>query len=210
MPFVEIVRAAREGGNELVVIGRHGRRTFPDLLLGSTAERIIRKGRLSVLVVATPPADAYAHPLVAVDLSECSRPALELGGRLAGPSGARLDVVHAFETMSQYAIERAGFSTEDGVEYRLHAQRGAQAAVQAFLAGSEAAAGATVVVREGDARRVVLDVAAERGADLLALGTHGRSGSAHVLLGSVAEAVVHAARCDVVVAVAPVPPFELP
>jgi nucleotide-binding universal stress UspA family protein len=45
-----------------------------------------------------------------------------------------------------------------------------------------------------------VDVAVQHDADLLALGTHGRSGLAHALLGSVAEAVIHAASCDVLVA----------
>ena len=65
------------------------------------------------------------------------------------------------------------------------------------------------MLQEGDARQVILDVAAERAADLVALGTHGRSGVAHVLLGSVAEAVIRAAGCDVLVARA-VGPFTLP
>ncbi|HZP42431.1 MAG TPA: universal stress protein [Candidatus Binatia bacterium] len=56
----------------------------------------------------------------------------------------------------------------------------------------------------------MLDVAAERDADLLALGTHGRSGLAHVLLGSVAEAVIRAARCDVLVARAAGAAVEVP
>ena len=56
---------------------------------------------------------------------------------------------------------------------------------------------------------MILEVAAERDADLVALGTHGRSGVAHVLLGSVAEAVIRAAGCDVLVARA-VGPSTLP
>jgi universal stress protein A len=57
---------------------------------------------------------------------------------------------------------------------------------------------------------VILDLAAERVCDLVALGTHGRSGLAHVLIGSVAEGVVRTARCDVVVARPLELPFSLP
>ena len=106
--------------------------------------------------------------------------------------------------------QQSGFSAEDGVEYRLHTEHCVHAAVREFLTASAVVTDATLLVRQGDARTVVLDAAAERGADLLALGTHGRSGSAHVLLGSVAESVVRAARCDVLVAVASGPPFALP
>jgi nucleotide-binding universal stress UspA family protein len=61
-----------------------------------------------------------------------------------------------------------------------------------------------VVDRRGDARAVILEDAAAWKPDLLVLGTHGRSNLTHQLVGSVAEAVVRGARCDVLVA-RPVP-----
>lgn len=69
----------------------------------------------------------------------------------------------------------------------LEATRQAQAAVETFLATGDAATPANISFREGDARQMILDIAAERDADLLAVGAHGRSGLTHVLLGSVAE-----------------------
>jgi nucleotide-binding universal stress UspA family protein len=50
----------------------------------------------------------------------------------------------------------------------------------------------------GSPDRVIEEVATEKGVDLIILGTHGRSGLAHVLLGSVAERVVRTAPCPVV------------
>ena len=43
MPYVEIIREARAGAAELIVLGRHGGRTIRDLFLGSTAERVVRR-----------------------------------------------------------------------------------------------------------------------------------------------------------------------
>jgi nucleotide-binding universal stress UspA family protein len=207
-PFVEIVRTAHHGRNDLVVVGRHGRRTFRELLLGSTAERVIRKGDTSILVVAGAPAGPYVRPLVAVDCSDAAGRALELAWRLAAVQA--LEVVVAYELVPEGAILRAGFSDEDALRHRLDARRAAEAALDSFLGGREPRTPTTVVIREGDARRVILDVAGEQDADLLALGTHGRSGLAHVLLGSVAEAVIRAAGCDVLVARPLGLPFELP
>jgi universal stress protein A len=82
----------------------------------------------------------------------------------------------------------------------VEAKRRAQAAVDSFLAAGHAARPAHIVLREGDARRAILDVAAQHCRDLVALGSHARSGLAHVLLGSVAEAVIRAATCNVLVA----------
>jgi len=57
--------------------------------------------------------------------------------------------------------------------------------------------GARTIVREGSPRPVILQVAAEVGADLIVMGTHGRTGLAHVLFGSVAEHVVRHSRIPV-------------
>jgi nucleotide-binding universal stress UspA family protein len=67
----------------------------------------------------------------------------------------------------------------------------------------------TVILR-GDPRTVILAEAIRRWTDLLAVGTHGRSGLAHALIGSVAEWVIQAAACDVLVARPARVSFELP
>ena len=209
-PFVEIVRSGRHGRNELIVVGRHGERTFRELLLGSTAERVIRKGDTSILVVAAPFAGPYERPLVAVDCSDTSRRAVELAWRLADPGLQAIDVIHACEPILESTVRHADVFGEAARQFDFEAKLQAQAAVETFVAASDAPGPANIILRQGDARQVIPDVAAERHADLVALGTHGRSGIAHVLLGSVAEAVIRAAGCDVLVARAVGPPFKLP
>jgi nucleotide-binding universal stress UspA family protein len=199
-PFVEIIRSARHGRNELVVVGRHGQRRFRDLVLGSTAERVIRKGDTSILVVASFPSAPYERPLVAVDLSETSRRAIELAWRIVAPHVKELEVVHAFEILSESEIRRAGYAEKDVTEYHVSAWGQARAGVEVFLAEGRGATPARIVLGEGDARSVILDVVARHAPDLLALGTHGRAGLAHVFLGSVAEAAIRSASCDVLVA----------
>ena len=66
------------------------------------------------------------------------------------------------------------------------------------------------VLRWGDARSVILSEAASMSADLIALGTHGRSGLAHMLIGSVAEWVMVNANVDVLVSRPVRFTFELP
>jgi nucleotide-binding universal stress UspA family protein len=210
IPFVEIVRGARHGRNELIVVGRHGERTFRELVLGSTAERVIRKGNTSVLVVGSHPAVPYERPLVAVDCSDTSWRALELTLRLTNMGMEALEVVHAYEPIPESALRRASVLGEAARQYHLEAKRRAQVAIESFLGGGRSGTPGNIVLREGDARRVILDVAAQHDADLLAVGTHGRSGLAHVLLGSVAEAMIRTASCDVLVARAVSLPFELP
>ena len=56
---------------------------------------------------------------------------------------------------------------------------------------------AEAIARRGSPDRVVLELAAERSADLIVMGTHGRTGLAHAFLGSVAERVAREADCPV-------------
>jgi nucleotide-binding universal stress UspA family protein len=209
-PFVEIIHGARHGRNELVVIGRHGERTFRELLLGSTAERVVRKGDTSVLVVASTPVAPYERPLVAVDCSETSRRAVELAWRVADAGVQELDAVHAYDLFSAQAIRRVGVEGEELQHYRIDVRRKAEAAATSFVSTCEVGIPVRVVLEEGDPRSVILDAIAQRGCDLIAVGTHGRSGLSHVLLGSVAEAVIRGATCDVLVARAVGLPFKLP
>jgi nucleotide-binding universal stress UspA family protein len=199
-PFVEIIDHGRNMKAHLTVVGRHGQRPFRDLLIGSTAERVIRKGATPVLVVDSRGSGPYRRPLVAVDTSETSRRAFELALQAAG-SAVSIDVLHAYGAPYESGVRRTGIGEKDLQEYGLETGKAARAMVEAFLATYKAKGRVfSIVLRRGDPRAVILRVVAQRRSDLLALGTHGRSGLASVLIGSVAEAVVRAAPCDVLVA----------
>jgi nucleotide-binding universal stress UspA family protein len=60
-PFTEIVRAAREGGFDLIVMGTHGRTGLQHALLGSVAEKVVRKAPCAVLAVRMP-SHRFEHP----------------------------------------------------------------------------------------------------------------------------------------------------
>ncbi|HUF35405.1 MAG TPA: universal stress protein, partial [Gemmatimonadales bacterium] len=95
-PFAKILERGRRA--DLLLLGRHGMRRFRDLLLGSTAERIIRAGHVPVLIATAPARGPYRRPLVAVDLSPPSRRAAETAARLMLPGPPVLDIVHVYET----------------------------------------------------------------------------------------------------------------
>ena len=61
VPFVEIIRVAREGGFDLVVMGTHGRTGLKHALLGSVAEKVVRKCPCAVLTVRRPELQ-FEHP----------------------------------------------------------------------------------------------------------------------------------------------------
>jgi nucleotide-binding universal stress UspA family protein len=195
--LIEIVRAARDRRAELIVLGRHGERGFPVLQLGSTGERVIRKAGASVLVVSRPPSTPYRRPLVAVDFSEPSRRALELVLRLMDEAAPLVRVVHACDL------------EDDAPEPRR--REDVRASLARFVTEFEAAGVEwELIVKRGDPRQVIVDASAAHECDLIALGSYGRSGFAHILIGSVAEAVARVAACDVLVARFPRADFRVP
>jgi nucleotide-binding universal stress UspA family protein len=210
MPYVEIIREARTRAADLIVLGRHGRRGIRDLFLGSTAERVIRMGGAPVLVVNRRPARPYRRMLIALDLGDTSRATVELALRVAGGGEVEMILLHACGTPFQ-GFFASGLTPAELDAYR----RERHVASLSLLRGFQESLGDRGVswrttVRSGDPRVEILCEAERRRADLIVLGTHGRTGVSHALLGSVAEWIVRRAERDVLVARAAPVSFDPP
>jgi nucleotide-binding universal stress UspA family protein len=209
-PFVEIIRSSRSIEAELIVIGRHGRSPIRDLFIGTTAERVIRKGDVPILVVKLEAARPYARPLLAVELDDTARRLLSVMLRVLGPKASSATLVHAFNVPFEEFIA-PNYPVRERSEYRKACKAEAVAGVTKFLSSiSKLGLRWRVAVRPGDARTVILAEALRQRTDLISVGTHARSGIAHALLGSIAEWTVASAPCDVLVARPVRFSFELP
>lgn len=209
-PFVEIIRASRGLNAELIVLGRHGRRPIRDMFIGTTAERVVRKGDVPVLVVNLKPTRPYRRPVIATDLEDASRRTVELVLRVLSPQVRTVNVVHAFHVPFEGFVT-PGFSAGEESDWRRSYRETAVTGLSKFLTPyRDVGMRWERFIRQGDPRSVVLAVAAREKADLVAVGTHGRSGVAHALVGSVAEWIITAAACDVLVARPIRFSFELP
>jgi nucleotide-binding universal stress UspA family protein len=200
--FVEVIRRSRSVSADLIVLGRHGHRQIRHMLLGSTAERVIRNGDVPVLVVNLKAAHPYRRPLIATGLEDSSVRIFELALRTVGPEVNAVPVVHAFHVPfeSRFARGESAPAIAFRREYQHRAMRGLDTLLKSWSEVSKVGLGWKPVVRRGDPRSVILLEALRRKADLIIVGTHGRSGIAHALIGSLAEWVIRAARCDVLVA----------
>jgi len=207
-PFVEIIRGARDEGAELVVLGAHGEHFLKDLLLGTTAERVVRKGDRPVLVVKRAAHGPYRRILAAVDFSENSRHALELALRVA--PRAQFHVLHVYQGF-EAQLRRAGIPPSEIVRQLRPLVEEARHDMGAFL-GSIDHGGRSIrqVLWDGRAHHEIITVAKHLRAELVAVGTTGRTGLPYILLGSVAEHVLREVPCDVLVARAKPIRFELP
>lgn len=187
-----LVELAARVEAELVVVGATRRGRLWRNLLGTTAERVVRTAEVPVLVVHQP----FAHPvrklLLATDLSAASGALLDRGAEAAaalfGPALERRGVlVVAFDTMVPPPL------SSDAVREM------AAVALRRFLDARPWGAQAGTAVRVGEPAREIVVEAQEWGADLIVLGTHGRSGFARFLLGSTAAATLRGAACNVLV-----------
>ncbi|HWP84361.1 MAG TPA: universal stress protein [Terriglobia bacterium] len=199
-PPVEIVRAARLLGADLVLVGRQGATPLRGRRIGATAIRVIREGDIPVLVVSRRPRGPYQRPLVAIPLEDTARAILDLALRVLGAPAAPIPVVHAYWPPFDSAA-LASLPPREVSRYHRDLKRQAEADLNRTLAALSSQPGRWLrVAQRGDPRTVVLEEARRRRSDLIVVGTHARSGLAHVLLGSVAEWLIRSAPCDVLVA----------
>ena len=140
----------------------------------------------------------FTRILVPTDFSDTSDAALGYARWLAETFGASLHLLHAFEdpyaagalvpevygTVSEELREVALKAAENQLQQRL------PEAARVPLRG-------TTAVVTGSPAPAIVKYASEHGVDLIVMGTHGRGGMAHLLLGSVAEKVVRTAPCPV-------------
>lgn len=140
---------------------------------------------------------AFTHVLVPTDFSEAAERAVELAIEVASTHGARLTLFHASwlppDAYAAYAVHADGndWSSDAVARAARKTLEAALARVRARYPSAESA------VAFGEAWHRILECADQRGADLIVMGTHGRRGLAHAVLGSVAEKVVRSAKVPV-------------
>ena len=187
-PHRTVLDLARTVEADLIVLGGSEEGSFH--LLGSTADRVLRKAACPVWVQSAGPL-LPSRIVAPVDLSEiageCLLRGLEVARQVMGDS---LPPVDALLVLTGGDFEASPGQTAAEVE------GAARADFERFLAG--VAPGATPVLRSGDVRTEIVAYGNEA-ASLLVLGTHGRSGFERFLLGSVASDVAAKSRQDVLI-----------
>jgi nucleotide-binding universal stress UspA family protein len=196
---------------DLIVMGTQGRPWYQRIVIGSTAETIVRTSALPVLIIhntgSGQAAPALKRLLLTTDFSVGGLGSEKWALQLATHGAEEVTLIHAVENplLDVYEPDQAEIDLRKIMEesrqhpprsaqpFWDHAHRVAHAKLslirQQFL-GTHAQV--ELVVREGPAAEDILRVAEEKNVDLIVMATHGRSGVRRLVLGSVTEKVIRA------------------
>ncbi|MDB4990141.1 MAG: hypothetical protein JWN04_5319 [Myxococcaceae bacterium] len=211
-PPQRILNVAKEEQVDMIVIGTNGRRGLGHLVLGSVAERVSRTSSVPVMVV--PAAEHAERPgsrqntflspnrqvpsqtiLVATDFEAASLAAIPYAFELAEVLSARVHLLHAYAPVVLPGADGWADVPFDSLHHRAIVQ------VRELAKRYENSPHlGKCIATMGNPSLTIRETAVQLAADLIVLGSHGRSGMKHLLLGSVAEQVIREATCPVVVA----------
>lgn len=201
-PASGIVDAAREIGADLVVVGSRGHGTIESMVLGSVSSEVVDHAPAPVLVARRA---TIGRVVLAWDGSDSSRLAADMVRTLPMFQRAEVRVVSVADVQIPWWTGFPAVATPEVVPMYVEASEASRrhhAELAQAMAAELSAAGiaATAATPQGDAATEIIAAAAAWDADLIVLGTHGRTGLRRFVLGSVARNVLHHAHTSVLVA----------
>jgi universal stress protein E len=203
-PFDGILKAAADVNADLIVMGSHRKQLLLDIFVGTTIERVIRKGSFPALMVNHEAQRRYENVVAPIDMSDASANALRvaLSTGLISNKGATL--LHAFLPLAKGKMFVAG-SDRASIDKHVASERErARDELATFLVANDLKRTRwSLRVEEGGPMEIISRAVSEIRPDLLVMGTHGRSAFLKVLIGSVTEEALRSLSVDIL-AVPPV------
>lgn len=185
--YLPVVQVADEKHVDCIVVGRQQRSDLARLMVGDSTARIIGHSPCSVLVAAQGADRPRRRILVATD-----------GSRLG--DAACVAAAHLSEVCELPLTVLTVTSPDQNEERRVEASQTVQRVLDSLMRERRGrGAGLEGMVEQGRPDAVIVDVARSRGADLIVVGSHGRTGLKRLFMGSVSERVIGHAPCPVLV-----------
>ena len=201
--IVGILKRAREDKADLIVLGAFGNRA-PDVGLGTVATACLRKSMTDVLLVRDTIGQQGNVPfktiVAAVDFSPTSLRAIERAAMFAAQDGAELHLLHVFEApwhQLHYSVPTPLTPAHQQKQYRDGLEGRLAEFCRPVMEAHAALRTRFVVYDHGGHRSGIVEYAGKVQADLIALGTRGRTNLRDVLLGSTAEKALEESKCSI-------------
>jgi nucleotide-binding universal stress UspA family protein len=143
----------------------------------------------------------FTSIVVGTDGSDTATEAVRQAIALARSVGARIELVSAYEPVPESRLrEESVHAPEEDLHWMVNVREDVLATLETASAAIRAAGiEVEVFARQGDPADAILDVAEERGSDLIVVGNEGMTGAKRFLLGSVPNKVSHHAPCSVLI-----------
>ena len=195
-PTREILHYAHNDPKCLLVMGVHRPRPFLDALRETTMQRIVRRTANPVLLVKDAVDHAYVNVAAACDFSPASTASLKLALSLSKGATARL--IHALHVPYSGMLGQTSGAASD-LAKAFHKEAATQDTTWRADNDLPDGAGETEIL-EGSPYPMLRALADKGGVDLIAVGAHGRVGSARAILGSLSVDLMRDPPCDVLIA----------
>ncbi len=196
-PYASLAAKAEEHGARLLVVGNRGHTSLKRRLLGSVAARVVRAAHCPVLVAR--PHVRTRKLFAATDLSNPALLGVSYAAKEAKTLGFHLILHHNVETPTPFwsGLGPLGPVNPQPDDETLQGVLETAARLLGDQLERFGAEGETLVTAESRTDETILRLAEEREAELIVLGSRGRTGIARIALGSVAESVLQHAHCSV-------------
>ena len=190
--YERIVGIAEAENCGIIVMGRRSKSRFERSLIGSVTARVIGHSQRDVLIVPEGTAIGWKNILLTTDGSRYSEAAAEKAIDFAKSYGGELKVISVIDVPPEYYAE-APKAVEDLIKKAKGFVGNLKEKAEASNISTE------TFVGEGDAYKVITDLAKKEKADVIFMGSHGRTGIKRLLMGSVTEGVIGHAPCPVLI-----------
>lgn len=194
-----ITEEAAKSKASMIIMGRRGRTGLKRLAMGSTTARVIGHAPCTVLVVPRTAQVAFKSIVVATDGSRYSSAAASEAIGIAKKNSSSLTVISVVpaELATPTDVDFVVSQREHLAEKEMHsAEQNAKAVKEA---AQKAGVNVQAFVMTGKPADAIIETARDKNADLIVVGSHGRTGLEKLLMGSVAERVIVLANCAVLV-----------
>lgn len=170
-PYQDIIYHAERNNVDMIIMGTHGRTGLKRLMMGSVTAKVIGHAPCNILVFPLHASIECRHVLIATDGSPYSEAAASEALGIAKRCGSPLTVVSVASSPEEMAAAERNVKSVSAVAEKEEIR-------------------VEEVVTIGKAYQAIVDTAQQKGADIIVVGSHGRTGLERLLMGSVTERVI--------------------